>query len=264
MKKRRFCFSLRSLLVFTGVVCGALGFLAIERTRFSKERAAVQALEETYDALVWSSSDKDWDSLEDYNIPSWDFSLLRKGKTYHTVQIGDQCWFKENLDVGTMIESNSGGQLQTDNGTIEKYCYNNDASNCDTYGGLYEWNEAMQYVTTEGTQGICPTGWHIPTKVEMQTLQSYVNNQATKLIDENAKSGYTYTNETGFSALFAGHRRYNNGSFGDLGRYTNFWSSTETGSYADYMTLRYNSSDVSFYNNSKNNGFSVRCLKDSP
>ncbi len=185
------------------------------------------------------------------------------GKVYNTVQIGSQCWLKENLDVGTMIQSTTGGQLQTDNGTIEKYCYDNDAANCNKYGGLYEWTEAMQYTTTEGTRGICPSGWHIPTYAEMQTLQTYVNNEATKLIDENAKSGYTYTNETGFSALFAGQRYDHNGNFLDLGYFTYFWSSTEINSnYANLMYLYYYASNVYLYNYRKDNGFSVRCLKD--
>ena len=67
------------------------------------------------------------------------------GKDYNTVLIGSQCWLKENLDVGTMI---NGSNQQTNNGIIEKYCYNNVPNNCSTYGGLYQWNEAMQYFTT--------------------------------------------------------------------------------------------------------------------
>jgi uncharacterized protein (TIGR02145 family) len=61
----------------------------------------------------------------------------------------------ENLNIGTRID---GANNQANNGTIEKYCYSDNTSNCDTYGGLYQWDEAMQYVTTEGTQGICPSG----------------------------------------------------------------------------------------------------------
>ena len=61
------------------------------------------------------------------------------------MQIGSQCWLRENLDVGTMV---LGAQEQTDNGTIEKYCYDDNPANCATYGGLYQWNEAMQYDTT--------------------------------------------------------------------------------------------------------------------
>jgi len=65
------------------------------------------------------------------------FTDSRDGKTYNTVQIGDQCWFKENLNVGTRI---NGVQEQTDNSVIEKYCYADLESNCDIYGGLYQWH----------------------------------------------------------------------------------------------------------------------------
>lgn len=187
------------------------------------------------------------------------------GKVYNTIQIGDQCWLKENLDVGTMIESNHGGSLQTDNGEIEKYCYDNNASNCDKYGGLYEWTEAMQYVTTEGAKGICPDGWHIPTRSEFETLEAFVDDKAVKLIDEGqTMSGYTPTNETGFSALFAGYRSSDlNSSFGYRGSGAYFWSSTENNSnYAYNMYLSNSKYDVLLYDGRKDNGFSVRCLKD--
>jgi len=187
------------------------------------------------------------------------------GQSYRTITIGDQTWFAENLNVGTMIQSTTaGGFQQIDDTKIEKYCYGNVAANCATYGGLYEWPEAMQGSTTGSAQGICPSGWHIPTKAEYEILETYVNNQATKLIDENAKSGYTYTNETGFSALFAGYRFDGTGSFGYLSTGPYFWSSssTENGSSASRMHLYYGDSDVYFRNYGKNNGFSVRCLKD--
>ena len=64
------------------------------------------------------------------------------GESYPTVQIGTQCWFAKNLNVGTMIQ---GANDQTNNSTLEKYCYNNDPANCTTYGGLYQWAEAVQY-----------------------------------------------------------------------------------------------------------------------
>src|SRR5665647_1782373 len=101
-------------------------------------------------------------------VPTVDYG----GKTYHTVQIGSQCWLKENLDVGIMIDSVT---EPGNNGVIEKYCYNNNAANCTTYGGLYKWNEAMEYVTTPGIKGICPPGWHIPTHTELQKLDTTVS-----------------------------------------------------------------------------------------
>ncbi|MDK2899323.1 MAG: hypothetical protein PWQ10_510, partial [Patescibacteria group bacterium] len=61
--------------------------------------------------------------------------------------IGTQTWAKKNLNVGTKI---AGTTEQTNNSTIEKYCYNNDEANCTTYGALYQWDEAMQYTNTEG------------------------------------------------------------------------------------------------------------------
>ncbi|NLT52487.1 MAG: hypothetical protein GXX85_16420 [Ignavibacteria bacterium] len=186
-----------------------------------------------------------------------------EGKSYNTIQIGDQCWLKENLDVGTMINSTAGGYLQTDNGTIEKYCHNNDAANCAIYGGLYEWTEAMQYGTTEGSQGICPTGWHIPTYTELQTLISTVGEScnALKAIGQGIVSGVG-TNTSGFSGLLAGYRSGSSGSFGGLNSFTRFWSSTENGSDAGRLGLGSDSDSVNFINFTKVYGFSVRCLKD--
>ena len=190
-------------------------------------------------------------------------TITYEGKTYNTVVIGEQCWLKKNLNVGTMIVNNSSGYLQTDNGIIEKYCYDNNPANCDQYGGLYEWPEAMQYVTTEKAKGICPNGWHIPTYAEFETLHTYVNDEAAKLVDESqTTSGYTATNETGFSALFAGYRGYN-GYFGGLGNYTFFWSSTENGSNNAINMYLYNyNSSIYLINYIRGSGFSVRCLKD--
>ena len=72
-------------------------------------------------------------------------SILYGGQTYSIVSIGTQCWMAENLNVGTRIDDPAN---QTNNSTLEKYCYDNLESNCDVYGGLYQWNEMMQYVTT--------------------------------------------------------------------------------------------------------------------
>jgi hypothetical protein len=100
------------------------------------------------------------------------------GKDYNTVLIGDQCWLKENLDIGTRINS---GTTASNNQVIEKYCQQDLPANCDIYGGLYVWDEAMQYVITEGAQGICPSGWHIPSDAEFRILESAVNNDGNAL-----------------------------------------------------------------------------------
>ena len=183
-----------------------------------------------------------------------------QGKTYETVQIGEQCWFKENLNVGTMISVKSN---QTKNDIIEKYCYNDDPANCELYGGLYRWNEAMQYVKTDGAQGICPKGWHIPTKGDWEILEEYVNYKAEKLIDKNAKSGSTFSNESGFSALLSGYSNSTWVWYYGLGYYDYQCTSTETSNRNAYgIFMSYNYDNISYYYNNKNNGFSVRCIKD--
>lgn len=96
------------------------------------------------------------------------------GQVYNTVLIGEQCWLKENLNTGIMIYDN---QIPQNNGEIEKWCYNDDPENCEVYGGLYNWDEAMQYDTVSGSQGICPSGWHIPTDEEYMILEGTVDSQ---------------------------------------------------------------------------------------
>ena len=97
----------------------------------------------------------------------------------------------------------------------------------------------MQYVTTEGAQGICPTGWHIPTYDEFETLKDAVggSGNALKAIGQVTGSGVG-TNTSGFSALLAG-ARYGYGNFAHLSDYTRFWSSAEDSSnyYVNYIYL---------------------------
>src|ERR1035437_1927891 len=184
------------------------------------------------------------------------------GKIYNTVQIGSQCWLKENLDVGTMIDSMTN---PSDNGIIEKYCYNDSLVNCTIYGGLYLWNEAMQYVTTPGTKGICPTGWHMPDTSEFITLETTVNldGNVLKAVGQGTGNG-AGTDTSGFSDLLAGYRNFN-GPFFNLGNNTYFRTSTEETmhGYAYLMSLHVNSSNIYFDAYYKVDGLSVRCLKDA-
>ena len=204
----------------------------------------------------------------------------RDGQSYNTVQIGTQCWMAENLNIGTMI---NGSSNQTNNSVNEKYCFNDNLANCDTYGGLYQWDEAMQYVTTAGTRGICPSGWHLPTDVEWMTMEEYLgmcsgtyyecsDSIGWRGTDEGGKlkeTGTTHwaspntgaTNSSGFTGLPGGYRD-TNGSFYNLTYYANFWSSLENGSGAWYRRLGYNKSQVYRSHYSKAYGCSVRCLRD--
>ncbi|MEI7812295.1 MAG: FISUMP domain-containing protein [Ignavibacteria bacterium] len=188
--------------------------------------------------------------------PCADAVINYAGKTYNTVQIGTQCWLKENLDVGTMV---SGTTEQTNNGTTEKHCYNNDTANCTAYGGLYQWDEAMAYSITPGAKGICPAGWHIPTYAEYQTLIASANNNSNVL---KALGQGTGTNTTGFSALLAGYRNIN-GYFYVLASYTYYWSSTEYDVASAYhMTLNFTDSSIYWNSDFRSYGFSIRCFED--
>ena len=82
----------------------------------------------------------------------------------------------KNLNIGTMID---GGDHQEDDGIIQKHCYADFSSYCDIYGGLYEWREMMQYTETQGVQGICPDGWHLPTDAEWCSLEQAVDSSIT-------------------------------------------------------------------------------------
>ncbi len=189
-------------------------------------------------------------------------TVTYNGKIYNTVLIGIQCWFKENLNIGNRISVN---QNASNNGIIEKYCYDDDENNCNIYGGLYQWQEAMAYNITEGTKGICPTGWHLPTKAEFETLTSIVKSDGNSL--KAVTQGYGAgegTNTSGFSALLAGCR----GSifineFSYLRYNTYIWSSTEYSTlFSGYLGLNVSKSEIIFDSSTKERGFSVRCLKN--
>ena len=102
-------------------------------------------------------------TIDSYSSPSPHTSYSLKisnasGNLSH-VLVNSQGWAGTNLNVGTMI---AGTATPSNNGTIEKYCYGDSEANCSTYGALYTWDEAMQYSTSAGAQGICPAGSHIP------------------------------------------------------------------------------------------------------
>jgi uncharacterized protein (TIGR02145 family) len=120
-------------------------------------------------------------------------SLLYADQWYHTIQVLGQCWLKENLNVGMMI---NGAETMTNDGFIEKYCYNNNEYYCTIEGGLYLWDEMMEYTSTPGARGICPQGWHIPTDNEVKVLEGTA--------DSFIAIGSPVWNTTGFRGIDAG------------------------------------------------------------
>ena len=200
------------------------------------------------------------------------------GQVYNTIQIFSQCWLKENLNVGTMIP---GGQTMLNNGLIEKYCYNNEEDNCTVYGGLYQWNEMMQYTTTQGVQGICPDGWHVPMDDEWKILEGMVDSYygvGDSIWDNFWWHGYDVgsllksttgwyfggngTDLFGFTLKPAGYRAVG-GTFKFKEHTTNLWTST-TYSVNESMDhqMDWLWGGVMRYNENINYGFSARCLRD--
>jgi uncharacterized protein (TIGR02145 family) len=187
--------------------------------------------------------------LELYNNPPGGntFTDPRDGKVYDIVEIGNQTWFAKNLNY------NSSGS----------YCYNNNSTNCDLYGRLYNWDKAKI---------VCPSGWHLPSDGEFQTLEMFLgmsaaeansiapNRGAAQNVGTKLKEG----GSSGFDALMAGHRT-STGNYMNFGEYGYFWTSTmNTTDYPMNRTLYQNSTGVSRDDYIiKDAYFSVRCLKDS-
>jgi uncharacterized protein (TIGR02145 family) len=203
-------------------------------------------------------------------------TVTYEGKTYNTVQIGDQCWFKENLDVGTRVPGNV---YHSDNGILEKYCFYDDDEYCEQYGGLYLWNEVMNYTTGEGARGICPEGWHIPSDGEWTQLVDYLGGEdmAGGILKETSTACWFWPNEgatdsVGFSARPGGQRLMNEvpeiGWFFAAEYDAYFWTSTDFrtstpgywGAYYRIMTNIYPS--IGRSSNVLNIGYSVRCARD--
>ncbi len=227
-----------------------------------------------FDGSVWKALWEPTDTISSYCPDSIEYS----GQWYVTVQIGSQCWMAENLNVGTRID---GSQDQQENPTVEKYCYNDDVNECDTYGGLYQWNEMMQYSTQVGAQGICPDGWHLPSDEEWKILEGNADTQygvgdpewdgssrfrgydaGKRLKSTTGWIANTGTDVFGFTALGGGYRS-TGGTFGDLTINGSFWSSKELDSNGAWnRRFGHDSDEIYRGHYSKDNGFSVRCLKD--
>ena len=193
------------------------------------------------------------------------FTDARDGKTYNTVMIGSQCWMAQNLNTGLKINGTSN---QTNNGIIEKYCYGNLESNCDIYGGLYQWDEAMLYSTTPGVQGICPAGWHFPTFEEWSTLTTFLGGRT--VAGGKMKSMFLWsppnagaTNSSGFTALPGGRRNSDGGTFINLTNVAWFWASSDAPwQAAIYQVLSCSNAQVDGDLINKMGGLSERCVKD--
>jgi len=203
------------------------------------------------------------------------------GNVYQTIQIGTQVWMAENLRTtkfndGTSIplvkEDASWGSVST-----PAYCwYKNDTTNKTTKGALYNWH-------TINNNKLCPEGWHVPSDSEWLLLTDYLSNNGYGYQGDGnniskslaSKTGWNYSNDlgsvgndqlsnnkTGFNSYPSGIR-FSNGEFRHSGQNAKFWSSTETSEKsAQIRFISWNDGIVSSYSNGKQNGFSVRCVRD--
>jgi uncharacterized protein (TIGR02145 family) len=186
--------------------------------------------------------------------PGDTFVDSRDHQKYATVVLGTQCWMAENLNIGTLI---SGSSNQLNNSIIEKYAYNDNTAYADTFGGLYQWNEAMGY-DTNIVQGICPNGWHMPTDAEWTTLVTYEGGASA------AGTALKTGGSSGFNALYAGFRTWDGtGPFNPPGSHTRFWTRTQGGpNHAYNRSMDISSAAVGQLVDGKTSGFCVRCVKD--
>ena len=165
-------------------------------------------------------------------------SVAYLGKTYQTVGIRNQCWLKENLDVDP------------------KRCYDDKSVNCDTYGGLYTWGQAI---------GICPSGWHLPTIAEFDTLIRNTPDENSVIAAGQGTGDGAGTNTSGFSAMLGGfYTPMFGGVYAAVGHETYFWSSTTAdGDYSAWrMRLTDHNAGLTKYYDRTDNRYSVRCIKD--
>ena len=175
----------------------------------------------------------------------------RDGQTYKTVTVGTQTWMAENLNFDPGLGGSDDAKYEW------SWCYNDEPKNCAVAGRLYTWTAA---------KSACPSGWHLPSMAEWETLFNAVGGQSTAGEILKSTSGW-YNNGNGtdafsFSALPAGHRG-SNGYYNLEGYNANFWSSTEFSSYYAYDMYLLYGYDYAYRDNvDKYCGFSVRCLKD--
>lgn len=193
-----------------------------------------------------------------------------EGNVYKTVQIGTQVWMAENLKVTKYNDGSSIPNVtDADNWAISTtgaYCnYNNDISLGAVYGRMYNYYAVLD------ARGICPKGWHIPTKAEWETLESFLGNDLTanrKLKESGnahwiGESQKLVTNSSGFTALPGGVRWQNKArGFEYLGRNCNWWSTTEA-KHSKIYAFHIDSNQVRTDDEQpKQLGIYVRCIKD--
>jgi uncharacterized protein (TIGR02145 family) len=223
-------------------------------------------------------------SCASYSCSSVEFN----GHTYSVVEIGDQCWFAENLRTtiyanGDVIPAGltDGEWTLTTSGATAVYgedsgCENSspDFDACDEAQSLSEYGRLYNWYAVDDARGLCPSGWHVPTDGEWTDLENYISSQGYSGTEGTAlKATYGWngwwngggngTDDFGFSALPGGGRDGSFGAIGDAGVIGHWWSSSPSGGNAWFRLLANDGPGIYRFNGYPRNGFSVRCLRDA-
>ncbi len=200
-----------------------------------------------------------------------------QGYSYSTVQIGDQCWFAENLRNENY---ENGDAIPAGLSTSEWDNASSGASaayDLEVYGRLYNW-----YAVDDG-RGLCPSGWHVPSDGEWTVLTDHLGGES--VAGGQMKSTYGWgddgngTNSSGFTGLPGGYR---GNSFSSAGGWGSWWSSTPTtpdgwlqgsGGWSRNMSNSWDVVDnqilagegqgVASFETAPGSGLSVRCIEDA-
>ncbi len=217
------------------------------------------------------------------------------GNIYNTVQIGNQCWMKENMNTthysdGTEILDGTGVPDGAGQATQYQYYFNyaDNLENATKYGKLYTWAATINGYVTDNYEleygvrkGICPDDWHVPSDEEWLELEMFVDDSIT-LPDISGQRGFdvgtklkscifwqdsiSNTNMYGFSIIPSGKKTYSYLSytydFSELNTYSAFWTSTANGGGGFFRSFRLNSTKSSRGSTNPSHGYSVRCIKD--
>ena len=186
------------------------------------------------------------------------------GNEYHSIVIGDQIWLQENIKA-----------LHYSDGTAipDVVSYDNNESNANIYGRLYTWDAAMDGMTSEGARGICPTGWHIPSAAEWNTLENYLGGSSIaggKMkeigISHWRRFNVGADNSSAFTALPGGEYDAHDSphQFRLINDYAVFWTSTEiSATFANERYLAFDAAASISFNWYKIMKYSIRAIQDS-
>jgi uncharacterized protein (TIGR02145 family) len=211
--------------------------------------------------------------------PQQTFTTASAVANLPSVTIGTQVWTSQNLSVSRYRNGDIIPQVTDPTHwaalTTGAWCwYNNDSATYGaTYGRLYNW-----YAVNDA-RGLAPEGWHVPNELDCNNLVRYLDANANATNFNGTQSatagglmksttGWFFyynieaTNSSGFTGL-PGGQRFPDGAYADIGKFGNFWTcSTRFNINALYLTLYYLDNGLYGFNNSKNYGFSVRCVRD--